>query len=393
MVQGAALSPYIRHESEHAGFVLRLTGIFFSFLWGGVMFHSKRRSGFTLIELLVVIAIIAVLVGLLLPAVQKVREAASRMNCTNNLKQIGLAVHNYGSAFSKLPPAMIGPQVGSGFTFNADLFGSLVYLLPYLEQQNIYNQIVDPTTGGAPNFDPSSNKNKVPWYVTNGVNKGTDFQLAQLPMKGFLCPTDNMQSSPTTQGTMIILYPYLPALTLYGGYYPNPTGDLLGKTNYVATQGALGAGGDVYPPTSSRYFYGKYVGLFTNRSKNPMTDITTFDGSSNTILFGETIGGQATDGSGRNTGQRDFAYSWFGVGATVSAWGIGTAGANSPHNPGWYSAGSSKHTGIVNYCFADGSVKGIRPGQTDTFFSEDWYVFQELNGYKEGGTRSNTLGN
>src|SRR5437868_8686587 len=104
-----------------------------------------RRRAFTLIELLVVIAIIGVLVGLLLPAVQKIREAANRTSCANNLKQLGLACHNYQSAHGRLPPGYLGP-IPNEQEFGPNLdgiqhAGLLVYLLPYIEEDNLYRQL------------------------------------------------------------------------------------------------------------------------------------------------------------------------------------------------------------------------------------------------------------
>ncbi|HVL12360.1 MAG TPA: DUF1559 domain-containing protein [Gemmata sp.] len=304
---------------------------------------GRVRRGFTLIELLVVIAIIAILIGLLLPAVQKVREAAARMKCSNNLKQIALAAHNYHDANSKLPPGYIGPRPrGTLYATtdamwnagaNAHWISALVYLLPHLEQGNIYNQL---------QFNWDVNGDGVPWFSTS-----VNFTMATAQISTFLCPSDDPKSPPNIISRMGT---YATSATATGGtvairtFANSGTTADLGRTDYCANLGRMGftgAGGvDILE------------GPFSNRSTTTIVGIT--DGSSNTILFGESLGGHPT-------GTRTYSHSWMGAGIQVSSWGIDTSDMT------WRNF-SSRHTNLVNFGMSDGSVKAFRMGGArDTF--------------------------
>jgi len=190
-----------------------------------------RRRAFTLTELLVVIAIIGVLIALLLPAVQKVREAANRMKCANNLKQLGLALHGYHDAKGSFPPGVVAD---SSVLENGKHSG-LVFLLPFLEQQPLYQQY----------------NLALPW------NDPANLAVAQVRVPVFLCPS----------GTNDVPED--------GGFPGAPTHYAFckGATAYLNTDGMLRPGS----------------GLFDVNSKRRIADV--LDGTSQTFAMGEAVGG------------------------------------------------------------------------------------------------------
>jgi prepilin-type N-terminal cleavage/methylation domain-containing protein/prepilin-type processing-associated H-X9-DG protein len=331
------------------------------------MVRLARKNGFTLIELLVVIAIIAILIGLLLPAVQKVREAAARMKCSNNLKQIALAAHNHHDSFGALPstqyqnpigsppgaPATPGPAAnGRGFTPMFDALSGFYQLLPYIEQSalrtQVYNDLMVSTSHG-----PNGPANYGPWKTV---------------ISTYQCPSD---------GSLV-----LDASGWGPRNYHMIVGDRLDANFNIATVRGVFRN---FNPTN---------GTATAPELNGLTLLQITDGTSNTLMFSERkrpVSGNDIGRVGISTAvPNNCQAQWNGTQYTSAIaggttpwtmsgrWHDGRAGFGAiytilpPNSPscttqstangdgrGFYSA-TSNHTGGVNVAFADGSIRFIR---------------------------------
>ncbi len=312
---------------------------------GNARQKGRSRPAFTLVELLVVIAIIGILIALLLPAVQAAREAARRAQCSNNLKQIGLALLNYEAALKCFPPGYIVNT--SGVSPNTSQIQTAgwswaVMLLPYIEQQPLYNAL-DPkdftcgnvVTGGASGT------------TINGLSTVTAYSALPTVIPSMTCPTD--QTAPQLPST-------------YRSFMPSGTStpQLPATCNYIGVMGLFDNTGTCYND-----------GFFQGGNSIKVRDI--IDGTSNTMAVGERdkkcysglwIGVQYPLDSNTD----DYLKGVYSVLGRVSvkqndtSTSIVGSGTNPPYN---CSLGfGSSHSGGAQYVFADGSVHFISDGVT-----------------------------
>lgn len=351
----------------------------------------SRRSGFTLIELLVVIAIIALLMALLLPAIQKVREAANKTLCASNLRQIAIAAHNYHGDFLKLPSGTYaafpdGPYLAT----TGPYVGVLVPLLPYLEADNLFKQLVSVNSSGVAIGAISFplNTGGFPWWLgSSGSNANITY--CQSKVKGFMCPSDSVDD-PTGSGVLTYL-------DYYNGNFQSivALADTPARTSYAGVAGFLGRNTTVtFTVNAVAYQGNQFEGVLTNRNVITLGQLTVQDGTSNTLFFGESIGGNGVS-------QRDRAWSWFGVGSVPTFFGLALGNltsveaANLALAPARYRFGS-RHASGPNFAFADGSSRTVRYGNTATYThaafggapngaaTQDYLLLQQIAGRRDG---------
>ena len=332
-------------------------------------FRSSRRA-FTLIELLVVISIIGILMALLLPAVQRVRESANAMLCASNLRQLGIATHNFHVDYKKLPASLYGTCNNTG-PFQGTCVGVLYALLPYIEMDTVRSgfRSTDPSLTNAPLGISLTNTS--PNWSTNVANLQPDTAQARIGL--FTCPTDETY---VAMGNTEYLWQVIGDFNSPGnpnfflsGFTSLAQSQLLGRTNYVGVYGGqLGIPGTTQRKPSP--------GLLGQRTAITLGQAAAKDGTSNTLLFGEVVSAGGSVGS-------TTPFAWISIGAMPTYFGLSKGEK--------FFNFSSNHTAGVQFCFGDGSVRTLRYGPSfsegfrpEAQWSPEYKVMQLLAGWKDG---------
>jgi prepilin-type N-terminal cleavage/methylation domain-containing protein/prepilin-type processing-associated H-X9-DG protein len=358
------------------------------------MTYFFRRKGFTLIELLVVIAIIAILIALLVPAVQKVRESAARAQCQNNLHQIGIGLHNYHSAYGRLPAGFVGPpnplaSVSGDALGHGSQYGMFVTLLPYIEQDTSQRPIRPALVTPVGQMDDPNNMNPgMPYWFDNPYPPTVIYTAGKTTVPTYLCPAmpdvepENNAFGTGMPGGFIIGGPLVrnlaPTTVVTTGFWYEDYNSVeplmpLGRINYAGCSG-LGRGNNT-TLNAVGIPWNAYEGIFVNRNARRLTDIT--DGTSNTLAIVEVTGRGHASFPGR---WNAFARSW--VGSCCISPGYGTITGQDA----FVYQMSSRHTGIVNCCFADGSVRGIVGNIPINTTNPQWLTLQALGGMQDASS-------
>ncbi|MEM9365818.1 MAG: DUF1559 domain-containing protein [Planctomycetota bacterium] len=333
-----------------------------------------RRAGFTLVELLVVIAIIGVLVGLLLPAVQAAREAARRMSCGNNFKQIGLAVHNYHAAYNRLPQQQSGPALGGVWgnqqnNATCQMGNSwLVGILPFCEQQAVWEQISNPLVN---TINTRGWTTWGPFGPAPDSDEGNDYDPWLTEVPTFRCPSDPGRGLPARGRTN---YAACSGDAWWSAPWNNDTSMTYGPWQWDDLGVTKNSGWSQYARESHR-------GVFANRQQLQFRDI--LDGLANTVMCGE-IPTDLGDNDRRtnalnavecNDGDVDFAVQNFGDPARPQFWDI-AASPDLSVDPGtgWtarYGRGFRWHSGYE----ASSGFKTILPPNSPAcaFNAGNWF--------------------